>query len=62
VHSEKHYLSDVVAGATLGYIVGRTAVRVNGRSIEGGSRPRAALSLTPIVARDAKGVMVSVVF
>jgi membrane-associated phospholipid phosphatase len=59
---DKHYLSDVVAGATLGYVVGRTVVRVNGRPIEGGSRPRAALSLTPIVARDAKGVMVSVAF
>ena len=30
----KHYLSDVLAGATLGYIVERTVVRVNGQPIE----------------------------
>jgi membrane-associated phospholipid phosphatase len=62
LNEDKHYLSDVVAGATLGYIVGRTVIRVNGRSIEDGSRPRAAFRLAPIVARDAKGVMVSVAF
>ncbi len=30
VESNKHYLSDVIAGATLGVIVGRTVTRVNG--------------------------------
>jgi membrane-associated phospholipid phosphatase len=30
VQSNKHNLSDVIAGATLGYIVGRTVVRENG--------------------------------
>ena len=40
LEQDKHYLSDVVAGAALGYIVGRTVVRVNGRPIEGGSGHR----------------------
>ena len=62
INEDKHYLSDVVAGATLGYVVGRAVVRVNGRPIEGGSRPRAAVSVAPIVARHTQGVMLSVVF
>jgi membrane-associated phospholipid phosphatase len=56
----KHYLSDVMAGATLGYIVGRTVVRVNGQPLEG---PRhAQLSLSPILGRRARGLVASVVF
>ena len=30
ITNDKHYLSDVVAGATLGFITGRTTVRTNG--------------------------------
>lgn len=30
ITNDKHHLSDVVAGATLGFITGRTAVRTNG--------------------------------
>jgi membrane-associated phospholipid phosphatase len=56
----KHYLSDVMAGATLGYIVGRTVVRVNGQPLEG---PRhAQFSLSPILGRRARGLVASVVF
>ena len=36
----KHYLSDVLGGATLGYIVGRTVVRVNGGAVGGTRRAR----------------------
>ena len=62
VNEDKHWLSDVVAGATLGYIVGRTVVRVNGRPLEDGVRRGAALSVSPILARHARGVTLSVVF
>ena len=62
LEQDKHYLSDVVAGAALGYIVGRTVVRVNGRPIEGDSRRGATLSVAPIVTRRARGVQLSVLF
>jgi membrane-associated phospholipid phosphatase len=63
LEQDKHYLSDVVAGAALGYIVGRTVVRVNGRPIEGESQHRgAAFRVAPIVARRARGVQLSVLF
>jgi hypothetical protein len=45
IQQDKHYLSDVVAGATLGYIVGRTVVRVNGRPLEGGAVAHRSRSL-----------------
>jgi membrane-associated phospholipid phosphatase len=46
---DKHYLSDVLAGATLGYIVGRTVVRENGEPLA----RRTRVSLVP--TSDAKG-------
>jgi membrane-associated phospholipid phosphatase len=45
----KHYLSDVVAGATLGFVVGRTVVRLNGRPLDAPKRAR--VSLSPVVGR-----------
>jgi membrane-associated phospholipid phosphatase len=59
---DKHYVSDVVAGATLGYIVGRTVVRVNSRALAGVSGRQATWNLSPIVARHARGLQMSVVF
>ena len=59
---DKHYLSDVVAGATLGYIVGRTVVRVNSRPMCGGSARGAEMHLAPILARHTRGVRLSIVF
>jgi membrane-associated phospholipid phosphatase len=56
----KHYLSDVMAGATLGCIVGRTVVRVNGRPLESSSGPR--LSLSPVVGRRIRALRVEVSF
>jgi membrane-associated phospholipid phosphatase len=46
---DKHYLSDVLAGATLGYIVGRTVVRENGEP----PARRTRVSLVP--STDARG-------
>jgi membrane-associated phospholipid phosphatase len=62
LHQDKHWLSDVVAGATLGYIVGRAVVRVNRRALEGASGRQATWNLSPIVARHARGLRMSVVF
>jgi len=61
INQNKHWLSDVVAGAALGYIVGRTVVRVNGRPLEPGSG-QVTLSVSPIFARHARGLQMSVVF
>jgi membrane-associated phospholipid phosphatase len=62
LEQDKHYLSDVVAGAALGYIVGRTVVRVNGRPLSSGSARGAEMHLAPIVARHTRGVRLSIVF
>jgi membrane-associated phospholipid phosphatase len=57
----KHYLSDVMAGATLGYIVGRTVVRVNGKPLDT-PRGGAQLSLSPVVGRRTRGIAATVTF
>ena len=56
----KHYLSDVLGGATLGYIVGRTVVRVNGGAVGGTKRPQ--VSLSPVVGRRTRALTVAVTF
>jgi membrane-associated phospholipid phosphatase len=53
-----HWLSDVLAGATLGYIVGRTTVRVNNAPLECG----ATITFAPILGPDTRGIRVAVVF
>ena len=54
IERNKHYLSDVLAGATLGVIAGRTVVRTNGEPV---GRQR-TFSLTPMT--DAQGTGVGV--
>jgi membrane-associated phospholipid phosphatase len=54
-----HWLSDVLAGATLGYIAGRTTVRVNNKPLGGGG---VALSVSPLLGREVRGVRLTVVF
>jgi len=56
----KHNLSDVVGGAALGYIVGRTVVRVNGGRSETGSG--VSVSVTPLLGRRTRGIAVAVAF
>jgi membrane-associated phospholipid phosphatase len=56
---DKHYLSDVLAGATLGYVVGRTVVRVNDKPLAAGAKK---LGVSPIVSRHARGLQLSVEF
>lgn len=59
IQQDKHYLSDVVAGATLGYIVGRTVVRVNGRPLEDAGRG-ASVHVSPLLGRGVRGVQIAV--
>lgn len=61
IQQDKHYLSDVVAGATLGYIVGRTVVRVNNRPLAD-SKPAASLDVAPMVSGRTRGLRVVVSF
>ena len=56
----KHYLSDVMAGATLGYVVGRTVVRVNGQPLD--SPRRAHLSVSPVISKRTRGLVAQVEF
>jgi membrane-associated phospholipid phosphatase len=61
IQQDKHYLSDVVAGAALGYVVGRTVVRVNSRPLEGAAHA-ASLDVAPILGRKTRGVRVALRF
>ncbi len=61
IEEDRHYLSDVVAGATLGFIVGRTVVRVNNRPLEGATRA-ARLDVAPIAGRGLRGVRLALSF
>jgi hypothetical protein len=56
----KHYVSDVVAAAAVGYLVGRTVVRVNGG--RPGQDRGVATSVTPLVGRRTRGLAVAVAF
>ena len=56
----KHYLSDVMAGATLGYIVGRTVVRVNGRPLDAPRGPQ--FSLSPVITKHSRALVAGVAF
>ena len=61
IQQDKHYVSDVVAGAALGYIVARTVVRVNSRPLEKGARV-ASLQVSPIVGGRTRGLRLVVTF
>lgn len=58
---DKHFLSDAVAGSSLGYIVGRTIVRVNDKPVATG-KPAASLACVPWLGRGEKGLALSVTF
>lgn len=53
IEKGRHYLSDVVFGATVGYIAGFTAIRGTDRSLQ----PR-QLAVYPIVSRGKRGALV----
>jgi membrane-associated phospholipid phosphatase len=55
IESNRHYLSDVLAGATLGVIVSRTVTRLNGGAVK-----RHSLSVSPSTDANGGGVGVGV--
>jgi membrane-associated phospholipid phosphatase len=60
VYHNAHWTSDVVAGALIGTLVGRTVVAVNKR-IRAGDRS-VQVSFSPILGKDEKGAGLIVVF
>jgi membrane-associated phospholipid phosphatase len=60
LQGNRHFPSDVVAGATLGYIVGRTVVRVNGGP--GSPARHTTWNVSPITARGSRGALLTVAF
>jgi hypothetical protein len=60
VYHNAHWTSDVVAGALIGTLVGRTVVAVNKR-IRAGDRS-VQVSISPILAKDEKGAGLTIVF
>ena len=61
INQDKHWFSDVVGGAALGYIVGRTVVRGNSRPLVP-KTGQVRLSVSPILARHARGLQMTAVF
>jgi membrane-associated phospholipid phosphatase len=57
---DRHYLSDVLAGATLGYAVGRSVVRMNGLPLDASRRPQ--LSAVPIYGPRTRALEVRLTF
>lgn len=53
---QKHHLSDVVAGATLGYLVGSSVVRHDGGRVDSGDRRRLSLGLDGGPSGDGVGL------
>jgi len=60
LYHNAHWTSDVVAGALIGTLVGRTVVAVNKR-IRAGDRS-VQVSFSPILAKDEKGAGLTIVF
>ena len=60
---DKHYLSDCLAGATLGVIVGRAVVRQNNRPIPGRSAAstHAMWSVVPVIQNRGGGLIVTII-
>ena len=51
IEKRKHHLSDVVAGAALGYLIGRTVVKVTDRRATSKQ-----MTLTPVIGQETMGV------
>jgi membrane-associated phospholipid phosphatase len=55
MEKNKHHLSDVIAGATLGYLIGRTVVKVTDRRAR---RNTKTMTVAPVIGQETKGVSV----
>lgn len=60
VQRNKHHLSDVLAGGTLGYLVGRTVVRVNSRPFNEAHSPM--VSAFPIIGPHTRALSFRLTF
>ena len=58
LRSDAHWLSDILAGATLGILVGRGVAWMNSRPLPGEQKAGATISLAPLVGKDTYGVAV----
>ncbi len=54
IEKRKHYVSDVIAGATLGYLIGRTVVKVTDRRATSKK-----MTISPVIGEETRGVSVS---
>jgi membrane-associated phospholipid phosphatase len=62
LRSNDHWASDVLAGAALGYIVGRTVVRQNNRPMDNKRNAKSTVSVMPMLAPSFLGVQLGVNF
>ncbi len=59
----KHHLSDVLVGATVGFIVGRAVVRMNGKPLPASVEPAGvSVAVMPILAPGTTGLALGVTF
>ncbi len=61
VEQGRHWPSDAVAGAALGYISGKTAIRGTKRELAG-KKTLHGLMITPLTGRDYRGVSVRLIY
>jgi hypothetical protein len=61
IEQGRHWPSDAVAGAALGYISGITAIRGTKRELAG-KKTLHGLMLTPLIGRDYRGVSVRLIY
>jgi membrane-associated phospholipid phosphatase len=59
IQHDKHWLSDVLTGGAIGYLAGRTVVRVNGGAPSGRGRE---VQLAPLAGHGRRGVVARVSF
>lgn len=62
LRSNAHWLTDVIAGATLGHIVGRSVVRQNNRGLKSESAARRMIAVFPSIGYDVRAVTLTVSF
>jgi hypothetical protein len=61
IEKGRHWPSDAIAGAALGYISGKTAIRGTKRELAG-NRTLHGLMIAPLVGRDHRGVSVRLIY
>ena len=62
LRSNAHWLTDVMAGATLGHIVGRSVIRQNNRGIKSEAAARKNIAVVPFIGASVRALTVTVNF